>query len=143
MKPSEGSGDRISGTVSGPVQGQVGIGKDIHQTQSVGSMTQEVTEAEMAELRQAFADLRTEVAAGAPAESRDAALERVGELEEAVTAEEPDLTTAQYVKRWFSKNLPGVAGSVAGILIHPVVGKLVQGAGEAAVAGLGGNADGR
>lgn len=137
MKQTEGSGDHISATVSGHVQGQVAVGKDIEQTQTTGDMTLEVTEAERAELRQAFADLRGEVAAAAPPGSKAGALERVDELEQAVTAEEPDLTTMQYVKRWFAKNLPGVAGSVAGILVHPVVGKLVQTAGEAAAAGLG------
>lgn len=124
-------GDQISANIAGPVQGQVAVGKDISQQQEVDSMTLEVTEAELAELRQAFAELKTQVAASAPPESKDAAVERIGELEDAVTAETPDLTTVQYVKQWFLKNLPGVAGSVTGILVHPVVGKLVQAAGEA------------
>lgn len=136
MRKRKQSGDHISANISGPVQGQVGVGKGIGQSQSVGSMSAEVTAAEMAELRQVFDDLKAAVAAEAPAESKGAALERVDELEEAVTAEEPDLTTAQYVKRWFSRNLPGLAGSIAGVLVHPVVGKLVQAAGEAASAEL-------
>jgi hypothetical protein len=127
----ERRGDQISASITGQVQGQVAVGKDIAQEQRVDSMNLEVTEAELAELRQAFADLKAQVAASAPPESKDAAVERVGELEEAVIAEEPDLTTVQYVKQWFVKNLPGLAGSVTGILIHPVVGKLVEAAGEA------------
>jgi hypothetical protein len=127
-------GDQISANVTGPIQGQVAVGKDIRQRQAAGDMKVVVTEAELAELRQAFADLRTEVGAAAPPEKKEAAVERVGELEEAIIAEEPDLTTVQYVKRWFAKNLPAVAGSVVGILVHPVVGKLVQSAGEAIAA---------
>ncbi len=131
MSEDEAHGDQISANVTGPVQGQVAVGKDIEQRQKAKDMTVEVTEAELAELRQAFADLKAQVAASAPPESKASAVERIGELENAVTAETPDLTTVQYVKEWFLKNLPGVAGSVTGILVHPVVGKLVQAAGEA------------
>ena len=49
-------------------------------------------------------------------------------------AEEPDLTTAQYVGRWFARNLPRLAGAVTGVVIHPIVGKLVGAAGDALVA---------
>ena len=134
MSEDKPQGDRISANVTGPVQGQVAVGKDIEQRQKARDMSIEITEAERAELRQAFADLKGEVAEAAPPETKQAAVERVGELEEAINAEEPDLTTIQYVKRWFLKNLPEVAGSVVGILVHPVVGKLVQSAGEAVAA---------
>jgi len=40
----------------------------------------------------------------------------------------------QYVRGWFAKHLPGLAGSVVGVVVHPVVGKLVTAAGDAAVA---------
>jgi hypothetical protein len=134
MNQDKATGDQISANVTGPVQGQVAVGKDIRQRQAAGDMKIEITEAELAELGQAFADLKAEVEANAAPEKKEAAVERVSELEEAITAEEPDLTTVQYVKRWFAKNLPAVAGSVTGILIHPVVGKLVQSAGEAIAA---------
>lgn len=129
-------GDWISGTVSGPVQGQVAIGKDIEQQQSVGQMSLQLTDAERAELGQAFTDLRSQVEAEAPPEARDAALERVGELEEALNAEEPDTTTMGYVKKWFAKNVPTLAGAVVGVLVNPIVGKIVQSAGDAAMADL-------
>jgi hypothetical protein len=134
MNQDKSTGDHISANVTGPVQGQVAVGKDIRQRQAAGDMKIEITEAELAELSQAFTDLKAEVEANAAPEQKEAAVERVNELEEAITAEEPDLTTVQYVKRWFVKNLPAVAGSVTGILIHPVVGKLVQSAGEAVAA---------
>jgi hypothetical protein len=134
MNQDKSTGDQISANVTGPVQGQVAVGKDIRQRQAAGDMKIEITEAELAELSQAFTDLNAEVEANAAPEQKEAAVERVNELEEAITAEEPDLTTVQYVKRWFVKNLPAVAGSVTGILIHPVVGKLVQSAGEAVAA---------
>ena len=56
------------------------------------------------------------------------------ELASAITAEEPDLTTMEYVKRWFGSHLPGLAGAVTGVVVHPVVGKLVEVAGDALAA---------
>jgi hypothetical protein len=75
--------------------------------------------------------LKTKIAQEAPAVEKDKALERVDELHEAVTAKEPDLTTMEYVRNWFVKNLPSVAGSVVSLIVHPLVGKLVEVGGEA------------
>jgi septal ring factor EnvC (AmiA/AmiB activator) len=130
------SGDHISASISGPVQGQVAVGKSISQQQHIEGSTQSISEAERAELRAAFDTARDEVAAAAPPERRDAALERVNELEEAVGADEPDTTTMAYVKRWFAKNAPTAVGSVVGILVHPVVGRIVASLGDAAVSEL-------
>lgn len=125
----EKTGDTITANITGTVSGQVAVGKQITQTQTVGTPG-EVTQADLDALREAMAALRAQVEAAAPLEKKEAALERVGELEEAVTAEEPDLDTMGGVRRWFVKNLPGLAAAVTGILVHPVVGKLVGAAGE-------------
>ncbi len=131
MAKQEQSGDHISASFAGAtVPGTVAVGKDIRQSQAVGTMSTRVTEAEIAEVRKAFADLRATVAAQAPEERREAALERVDELEAAVITEEPDPTTAAYVKGWFSKHVPQLAGAVVSVVVHPVVGKLVEAAGE-------------
>jgi hypothetical protein len=127
------SGDDIEARVTGPVQGQVAIGREIAQQQSVGRMAVEVTPDERAQLDQAFAQLRESVSAAAPEDRREAALERLDELEHATTDGEPDLPTIHYVRGWFAKHLPDLAGSVVGVLVHPVVGKLVASAGDAAV----------
>lgn len=123
-------GDRIRAHITGPVSGQVAVGKNIAQTQTLG-VAPDVTEAERTELRAALADLRAQVAGAAPVEKRDAALERVSELEAAVAAEQPDLTTMEYVRNWFVRNLPALAGAVTSLVVHPVVGKLVEAAGDA------------
>jgi len=112
------------------VSGQVAVGEGITQVQTVGVGRPEVTEADLAELRRLLADLKARVAAGAPPDKRDAALERVDELEEAITAEEPDLTTMEYVRGWFARHLPGLAGAVTGAVAHPIVGRLVEAAGQ-------------
>ncbi len=93
-----------------------------------------MSSAELAQLRGAFAELATEVEAQAPPERRAAAVERVAELEQALLADEPDITTVQYVGRWFRSNLPQLAGAVASIVVNPIVGKLVGAAGDALVA---------
>ena len=110
------------------------MGKGITQIQTIGAAPPEVTEAELAELRQTLADLKAKVSAEAPVDKKEAALERVEELEEAITAKEPDLPTMEYVERWFVKNLPGLAGAVTSVVVHPTVGKLVEAAGDALAA---------
>lgn len=129
-----GTGDNISAEITGDVRGQVAVGKHIAQHQAVG--TQDVTADELAQLRQAFADLRAQVAAQAPPGRQAAAVERIDELEQACLADEPDTTTIAYVARWFKTNLPLLFGAVTGIVIHPVVGKVVGAAGEAIAAEL-------
>ncbi|HEV2059497.1 MAG TPA: hypothetical protein VGR11_09075 [Solirubrobacteraceae bacterium] len=126
------AGDAISANISGNISGgQVAVGKDISQNQTVG--TAAITNEELAQLRTAFTELAAEVEAQAPPERRAAAVERVAELEQAVLADEPDVTTIQYVARWFRSNLPQVAASVVSIVVHPIVGKLVGAAGDALV----------
>jgi hypothetical protein len=126
------TGDRISANINGNVSGQVAVGKHIAQSQTAGPAA--VGAEELAQLRAAFADLAAAVAVEAPPERRAAAVERIGELEQACLADEPDVTTIQYVARWFRSNVPQLAGAVAGIVIHPIVGKLVGAAGDALVA---------
>ncbi len=123
-------GDSINATISGDVSGQAAVGKGISQTQTRVSTAPAVTAAELAELKKLLTDLQAKVAAEAPAEKKEAAVERVEELKEAVTAEKPDLSTMEYVKNWFAKNLPALAGSVTSVVVHPIVGKLVELAGE-------------
>jgi len=132
-------GDAISGTVTGAGIGPIAIGTNIEQHQALGdAAVAAVTEAEREQVRLAFAQLRERVAAQAPEEQRAAAVERVAELEQEVFAEQPDLTTIQYVTRWFRRNLPTLAGSVTSLVVHPLVGRLVQVAGDRLVELVGG-----
>lgn len=128
------SGDHISGTVTGDVSGQVAIGKDINQSKISGPAIERLSAAELAALQQAFTKLQAEVVARAPEDRKEPALGRLDELEEAITAQEPDVTTIEYVKRWFAKHVPTIAGSVVGVLVNPIVGKLVQAAGDSVAA---------
>ena len=131
MSDEKESGDTISATIGNVSdRSQVAVGHHIEQSQVHGAPPV-MTEAEMGQLRQMFEELKTKIAQEAPPAEKDKALERVDELHEAVTAKEPDLTTMEYVRNWFVKNLPSVAGSVVSLIVHPLVGKLVEVGGEA------------
>ena len=131
MSEEKKSGDNISATI-GDVsdRSQVAVGHHIKQSQVHGAPPV-MTEAEMIQLRQMFEDLKAKIAQDVPPAEKEKALERVDELQAAVTAKEPDLTTMEYVRNWFVKNLPSVAGSVVGLIVHPLVGKLVEVGGDA------------
>jgi len=131
MNEQDKSGDSISGNVSGNISGNVAVGKGITQTQNIG-IRQEVTEEDRAALQQLLSTLKAQIEAEAPADKKDAALERIEELKETITDKKPDLTTMEYIKNWFGKNLPQLAGYVVGVLVNPLVGKVVEATGEIA-----------
>jgi len=126
-------GDSYSATISGPVTGQVAVGRDISQTQTdLGGAAKELSPESLAQLASLFTTLRSDVTASAPAEQRDEALAKVAELEEAIAAEDkPDLVTMDYVRGWFARRLPQLAGAVVSVIVHPLVGQLVTAAGQA------------
>ena len=130
MNEQQAMRDVIRANISGPVSGQVAVGNDIHQTQTIGAAGSEVTQAELMELRQAFVDLKTYIEANVPSDKKVAALEHAAELEDAITAGEPDLGAIGYVRRWFARHLPELVGAVTSVVVHPIVGKLVEAAGE-------------
>jgi hypothetical protein len=116
----------ISSHIGGSVRGQVAIGRDITQIHTEAAA---VSEAELAELRRDFDSLKAQVAQQAPARQASAA-ERLDELHAAITAPKPELSTIEYVRNWFIKNVPTLAGGVTSIVLNPIVGRLVQAGGE-------------
>lgn len=124
-------GDEINIQI-GDNASQVAAGKDVHQTIRTQSHI-EVTEADFEAARELFKSLREEIETQVPPEKKEAALQRATELEEAITGEKPDLTTIDYVKSWFGKNIPQLAGTIANILINPIITKLVGAAGDVTV----------
>jgi len=130
-KPEQVGGDHIEITI-GDYATNVAAGKDVRQVVAGQQAQVQVTGADLAEVRKLFGELRKQVDAEAPPDMKNSALERVEELEEAVTAEKPDLTTMEYVKKWFGKHLPQLAGAVVSVLVNPIVGKVVEAAGDIA-----------
>ena len=125
MNEEKGSGDSFSVTIGDVSGGQVAVGKHISQT---------LTKTESVQFEQMFEDLKAEVEQKAPPEEKKEAVAKVTELKEAITAKEPDVSKMEAVRNWFIKHLPTVAGSVTGLIINPLVGKLVQAGGDALAA---------
>lgn len=126
-KPASSKKD-IQVTISGGVNGQVAVGENISQQQQVGVTA--VSAAELAEFRELLKQLQAKIISETPPDKKEAALERVQELEQAITEEKPDLSTMEYVKNWFGKNVPALAGAVTSVVVHPIVGRLVETGGD-------------
>jgi len=126
-KPSQpqAGGDIIQATI-GDNASQVAVGKNIRQQQN--SSSSEVTEADLQQLRALFDDLKQQIEQQAPPDKKAGALERVEELQQEITSKKPELSTFNYVKKWFSKNLPGLLGGVTSLIVNPLVGKVVEAA---------------
>ncbi len=123
--PPQAGGDIIQATI-GDNASQVAVGKNIHQQQN--SSSTKVTQADLQQLRALFDDFKQQIEQQAPLDKKAAALERVEELHQEITSQKPELSTFDYVKNWFGKNLPGLLGGVTSLIINPLVGKVVEAA---------------
>ena len=112
-------------------QGQVAVGTDIEQTNTVYNVTAPPTAEELEGLRTAFGDLKAQVERDAPPDVRDEAVRQTEALQQATMAEKPDVSVMAAAKRWFLDHAPGLLGAVTAVVINPVVGKIVSSAGEA------------
>ncbi|MCL4530669.1 MAG: hypothetical protein M1282_14815 [Chloroflexi bacterium] len=118
----------IEANISGNISGQVAIGSNIQQ---VHSITSSLTDDEIKELSALVEKLREQVMADAPPDKRGPALYKTKELEQAINATKPDVSTMAQIRDWFVKNIPQLAGAVTGLVVNPLVGKLVEAAGDA------------
>jgi hypothetical protein len=124
------SGRRINVRAGDVSDSQIVVG-DQNRVSSVRQSVAAPTPAELDALARELAELRTRVAAEAPAEQQQAAVTKIEELAEAVQQPEPDLDTMAAVRNWFAKRLPALAGAVTSVIVNPIVGKLVESAGDA------------
>ncbi len=129
----QGAGDTLEthiGSVSGPAH--TGKGNILIEHWETGG----VAAADLEALRDLFAGLRGRVAAEAPPALADEAQAQVKALEKAATAEKPDLSAMERVRDWFVEHLPSIAGSVTALLVNPILGKVVEAAGDLAAGEL-------
>lgn len=129
-------GDKISAKV-GRAGGDVITGKRVHVIKSGAAAAPPPSAAEMEDLRGAIRSLRQLVAEQAPETERAEALAQVDNLERAASEGGADLDGMARVRNWFARHLPAMAGAVFSIIVHPVIGKLVEAAGDAAVKEFG------
>jgi hypothetical protein len=111
-------------TFQGPIYGPVHTGTGRIQ---VATLRYGVDADELGSLFQALYRLVEEQA---PPDQKQRALQEVDALKEAIEDEEPDLGKMESVLRWFKRNLPQVAGAVSSVILHPIVGQLVEAAGD-------------
>src|SRR4051794_7777180 len=117
--------------VDGSVSGQMAVGSGINQTWTTAA-AEPLTAVDLVELNHLIVELAAKVAAEAPAGSRDSALERVDELGKALDPAEPRVHTLAAIRDWFVDHLPKLAGAVTSVIVNPLVGRLVEAAGDVA-----------
>ena len=126
MSPDDESTGKFNIHIGDVSQSQVVIGDYNTVTQKAGLSPEEA-----AKLRGLFEELRSSVEEEAPPERRGEAVAQAEELERAVVSERPDVGRVRNVLRWFRDNAPQLAGAVVSVVVNPLVGKAVEGAGEA------------
>jgi hypothetical protein len=126
MSDQGGTGGKYNISFGNVTSSQIVTGDYNRVAQTVGLTPQDV-----AALRSVFDDLRSAVSADLPPERHEEALAEVGELERALVAEQPDPGRVRRVLQWFRDHAPELAGTVASVVVSPLVGKVVEGAGEA------------
>ncbi|HEX5012862.1 MAG TPA: hypothetical protein VFV72_01795 [Candidatus Limnocylindrales bacterium] len=120
----------IKGKISN-VDGQAAIGKDIKQDSRVITFGRGPTPEELAELATVFASFRDEVAREAPPEVKDEAVRQAEVIEAATKGPKPDLGAIATARRWFLDHAPKLFGAVTAVIANPIIGKIVQSAGDA------------
>lgn len=125
-EPEENAGGKFNIKIGDLHESQAVIGDNNTVTQNIG-----LTPKEAGELKGVFDDLRTKVAEQAPPDKREAALAEAKELERAIVTEDPKPDRVRQALAWFRDNAPELAGAVAGIVVNPLVGKVVEKAGKA------------
>lgn len=108
--------------------GQAVVGSNNRVTWQQAQQGAPVTAADLAEIRQVIDELRGLVDAEIDVEAT--AREKLDELEEALTAERPDLATLEHVRGWFGRRLPRLADAVGRVILSPLVAKLIGAAGD-------------
>ncbi|MDF5754346.1 hypothetical protein [Spongiactinospora sp. TRM90649] len=88
---------------------------------------------QLSELRAVLDELRAKVTAEGGVES-ETGLQKIDELEEAISADEPDLATVEHVDGWFRRKMPALATKVNTILLGPLVASVIAAGGAALVA---------
>jgi hypothetical protein len=126
----EGAGVNIS--VGGDLSGQVGVGSHIQQVKhtEAGNFSAQ----DRQDLDALLDALTQQVETRSPDDVKATAMQRARELREAVAGGRPDLSTLEYVRNWLVRHVPQVAGAVTGLIFHPLIGKLVEAAGDGLVA---------
>lgn len=128
-KINDQKGDKITVTIGDNAE-NIAAGKNIKQ---LIKKTIKITEKDVKTVHELFSELRKKIEIEAPKEIKNAAIERINELEGTILDKKPNLTTMENIKNWFKIKLPKLLGYVTSIFINPIVGKVVEAGGDIAV----------
>ena len=123
-----GNNNTVIGQNSGNVV--IGSGSQIFSAGQQLNLARAATPDDIAQLGQAFSALHQEIAKAAPPALAKEAAQQADALQAAVASPKPDVTAMGKARDWFVENLPAILGGVTGLLTNPIVGKLVEAAGE-------------
>lgn len=90
-----------------------------------------ISPTELKKLRAQFARLKDQIETTVPADKKVEAMQKADELQVAILQKKPSPSKMASIRKWFARNAPGLAGTVTSVIVHPIVGKLVEAAGEA------------
>jgi hypothetical protein len=129
-------GDKIETHIGAIGPGaQTVIGKQRQVTQTMTQRERDLSPVDRAEIELLMAQLREALAqADAPEGKKSAGQEFVGQLEAELTktGEIPDGNMIKLAGDWLLKNVPTLAGALASVFLNPIVGKVVEAAGDVA-----------
>jgi hypothetical protein len=113
-------------TFHGPIYGPVHAGRGNLRVSAIqyGIQTDD--------LNGLFDALRGLVLAQAPVAHKEEAAQQIDTLQEAILEKTPNVGKMQAVVNWFRKHIPQLAGVVTSVILNPIVGKVVEAAGELA-----------
>ena len=114
-------------TFHGPIYGPAHMGSGNLNVQNMSYGLQ------VDDLAALFAGLSKAVQEQAPAEKKPEAMQKVAELRSAIQSGKPDVSRMESVLDWFKKHVPQLAGAVTSVIVNPIVGRLVEAAGDAVV----------
>jgi hypothetical protein len=127
-------GDKIEGHVGHVGAGaQVAIGKQIDQT--ITHAPAALTAVERLDVERLVAELQDQLAGlDIPHTKKLVGGEFVGQLGEELTKTEepPDASTIKVAGDWLLKNVPALTGALTSLFVNPIVGKVVEAAGDLA-----------
>lgn len=120
IKPTVTYMPAFHGPIYGPVhagRGDMNVGRLQYGLQADG-------------LANLFGSLRSLVEDQAPADRKDEAIEQVDALQGAIREGKPNVRKIESVLIWFKEHLPKLAGAVTSVVLNPIVGKIVEAAGD-------------
>ncbi|HVK39314.1 MAG TPA: hypothetical protein VNA88_12310 [Candidatus Kapabacteria bacterium] len=127
----------INSTFSGENRGQVAVGTNIRQEQTIGA-TEPITDDDREEMRRLLEELKARIATEVPEADQAAAQLTVSTLEKEVGKEKPSPSTLQLAINWVKENIPTMATWVGSAMVSPFVRKVVEAAGAVVAKGIGG-----